>query len=527
MRTRVIFQLLAVCGVAMTAHAATQMAKEPQTRELPMAMFGSFWIENPLGSIDVTGVDGDRVVVTAVKTVFAADKSTLKTALEQCTIGWEGDERVRLIRTIARPVANSRCTVDYTIRMPRTSDLKIAGRSGEVRIQNMNGSVTVKSYNSAVFLNSVSGATAIEITNGRIVYELARTPTSNSQMTIVNGNIDLIVPADSNFEWLAETLAGDILTTLPVRGTVNGTTFHGHVNAPGGPLLNTQSVLGQVRLIGKGQGSMTAQMPPPQPRSVRTVAHGESVRPPTQNWGLTSTRKIQIPIVGGTFAFVGEIADLTIGEIKGPARVAIDAGQIDLGVVYGDCNVRTGGGPISLGEILGNVQARTGGGDILVRAARVGGDIRTTGGVIRVLYTGGPTTLESGGGDIIVRQAAGPISALTPSGDISLTMDPSIKTQKVDARTLKGNIILNVTPRFAADIDATILTSDPDANAIHSDFTTLSVRKERVGSRTRIRATGKINGGGERVELFTEGGDISITTQAPPPVSVISTPPGN
>ena len=65
------------------------------------------------------------------------------------------------------------------------------------------------------------------------------------------------------------------------------------------------------------------------------------------------------------------------------------------------------------------------------------------------------------------------------------------------------------------------MTSDPDSNAIHSDFN-LTIRRDRVGNRTRVRATGKVNGGGERVELYAEDGDIHITTQSAAPVTVMT-----
>jgi len=120
-----------------------------------------------------------------------------------------------------------------------------------------------------------------------------------------------------------------------------------------------------------------------------------------------------------------------------------------------------------------------------------------------------------------VRQAAGPINASTRSGDISITTDPNQKTQKIQARTDQGNVILNVNPSFAADIDATVMTSDPDSNAIHSDFN-LTIRRDRVGNRTRVHATGKVNGGGDRVELHAEDGDIHISTQSAAPVTVMT-----
>ena len=75
-----------------------------------------------------------------------------------------------------------------------------------------------------------------------------------------------------------------------------------------------------------------------------------------------------------------------------------------------------------------------------------------------------------------------------------------------------------MSPRFAADIDATILTSDPEVNEMHIDFNGITVRREQVGNKTRIRATGKINGGGERVELYAEEGDIHISAQTLTPI---------
>src|SRR5712691_456075 len=232
--------------------------------------------------------------------------------------------------------------------------------------------------------------------------------------------------------------------------------------------------------------------------------------------------RIQLPIAGGAFDFMASIGDVEVGEVRGPARVQTGAGEIRLGLVYGDCNVVSLGGPLDLGDIMGTLFASTQAGDILVRAAREGGRVSTAGGIIRVLYTGGPMILQSGGGDITVRQAAGQINAETRSGDITITADPIQRTQKIQAHTLQGNILLNLGPRFAGDIDAIVMTSDPDSKAIHSDFTGLRIKKDQVGGKTRIHATGKLNGGGERVELFAEEGDIHITNVTTNPVTVMS-----
>ena len=67
-----------------------------------------------------------------------------------------------------------------------------------------------------------------------------------------------------------------------------------------------------------------------------------------------------------------------------------------------------------------------------------------------------------------------------------------------------------------------MLTSDPDSDAIQSDFSGLQIKKDQAaGGKTRIRATGKVNGGGERIELYAEEGDIHITNMTASPVTIM------
>ena len=93
-----------------------------------------------------------------------------------------------------------------------------------------------------------------------------------------------------------------------------------------------------------------------------------------------------------------------------------------------------------------------------------------------------------------------------------MSSDPTQKTQRISAHTAHGNVTINLSRRFGADVDATVLTSDRDAEAIYSDFKGLEIRKEQVGGKTKVRATGKINGGGERLELYAEEGTIHISS---------------
>ncbi len=491
--------------------ATTFLPSNRIVRQLTIDPAGSVWIDNPFGSIDVIGGEGTLITVTAQRSIVASDATALKEAADAVAINFEGDSKVRLIRTVMPALRNAHATIDYTIRVPKSVALKIGSKSADhIRVSHITGSVTVNGFAGTLIMEDVSGASALNIVNGRVIYDYQQNPIAKAEVQAVNADIDVYVPASAKFDWIADTINGDILTTFPIRAPrFVGTVFRGQINGSGGPTINTATMMGRVLLLAKGSNpaqALSKRLNPP-----------EHHRAPSDVLLLPS-QKIQLPFYTGNFTFSASVADVTVGEVRGSAHVETGAGEVELGAVFGQCNVTSMGGPLNLGDIIGLLSAHTGAGDILVRAARMGGEVSTDGGLIHVLYSGGPMTLRSGGGDIIVGQTSGAIDAQTTSGDITITGDPRQRTLKVGARTMQGNVILNVSPRFGADIDATIVTSDPDANVMHIDFTGLTVRREQAGAKTRIHATGKINGGGERVELYAEEGDIHISAQTITPV---------
>lgn len=513
---RLVIRILIAVAVMLPATqllGTTFAQGSPVVREFSIDPTGSVWIDNPFGSIDVIGGDGNVVSVTVVRSITAADPAAMKEAADAVVVSFEGDTKVRLVRTMMPASRSGRwsAAVNYVVRVPRSVAIKIGSKSAEhIRVSHINGSVTVNGFSATLIMEGVAGASAVSLVNGRIFYDYTEGPISKVQIQAVNADIDISVPASARFDWVADTLNGDILTALPIRGgRFAGAVFHGQLNGPGGPTINTSTMMGRVLLQANGSNPNPAA-------SVRF--NGPEHRPAASDVLLQPSQKIQLPFVTGDWVFAASVADVTVGEVRGSAHVETGAGEVELGAVFGSCSVTTMGGPLNLGDIIGSLFAHTGAGDILVRAARMGGELTTDGGLIRVIYAGGPILLRSGGGDIIVRQFSTSIEAETTSGDITLTGDPKERTSKVTARTKQGNVILNVSPRFAADIDATILTSDPDVNEMHIDFTGLTVRRDQVGAKTRIHVTGKVNGGGERVELYAEEGDIHISAQTVSPI---------
>ncbi|HET7433360.1 MAG TPA: DUF4097 family beta strand repeat-containing protein [Thermoanaerobaculia bacterium] len=501
--------------------AASLLAKnvvktEKFVRSLTLAPGGSFVIENAIGDIEIIGVDGSGVEASIVKTITGLDEAAATEGQERVHVQAGGDERVRVLRTLIPATAHPRWghNVSFQLRIPRTVHVRVGSElSNRIRVSNISGNVLVKNFNGLITLDAVTGATRVESVNGSIVFDSPQ-PVANVELSTVNGDVQVVVAPNANFRWVGETLKGDLRTTLPVRGRIDGNTFAGNVNAPGGPTVSTGSLTGKVYLLRRGSSLQQAQ-------SIQSIpAIAVSAKGPAAI-GPAASGSVQQQLVQGRFIYTINIGNVYVGEVRGDATVTTGAGEVQLGTVFGKCNVNSNGGPLHLGEMYGPLVARTRAGDILVDAAREGGLITTEGGIIRLLYTGGPTTLQSGGGDIVVRQAAAPVSAETHSGDIAITVDPSAKTMKLDAKTAKGNITISVPPRFSADIDATVMTSDPTANMIRSDFAGLSIKREQVGGRTRVRATGKVNGGGEKLTLYAEDGGIQILAPTTAPITVV------
>ncbi len=466
---------------------------------------GTFVLDNPVGNVQVVGSDGTQVEAVITRTITGADPDAIEEGGKNTGFAVGGDPRVRVVRTtISGRTKAWSASVVWQVKVPRGSNVRVLSNvSQSILIKDVLGDVFVRNVNGTILLENLGASAIVESANGSIIYTPGKMR-GNAQLSTINGNITATLAPNADFRWVAETLNGDIRTTFPARGTFFGNTFRGSINAPGGPTLTTVTLMGSVQLLMAGTAPQQAQ-------SLKRPFSGNIIPSNmTSNGAATAVPQVR---GGSLYKYATNIGNVRVPEIVGNAEIFTGAGEVQLGSVSGSAKVTSYGGPLQFGEIMGTLTATTRAGDILVDSARSGGVLSTKGGTIRLLYTSGPTRLESGGGDVIVRQAAAPIQAETRSGDITLTMDPAVTTESLTAKTMKGNILLNVSTRFAADVEATIETSDPDADAIVSDLPGLTISREQLANgRTRIRATGKLNGGGERVTLHATGGDIRITT---------------
>jgi len=509
--TLVVLVTLAFAGAAVGQVIVT----DPLEHEFAIAPGGLVVIDNAFGNIHVSTHNAAKAVVSADRVIRAVDGNAVSEARQVVQRVVEGNDKLKILRTVQPPGSNARWTaqVNYRVMLPRNVNLKIQSQqTGGIRVTDVGGEVSVKNFKGPVLIENPGSGLAVENINGDITVIAPRGIAANAQLLSINGSIAVRLPPDASFTWDVDTVMGDARTDLPLRDGryISGTRFRGSINDAGNVTLTTQSFKGNVFLLVSGSTGTRAT-------AVRTLAKQFTRPEPGIGPSLPNPnrRGVQLPLVQKSFQYSTTIGDVKIDEIRGAAKIYTGGGEINLGSVFGYCDLLSRGGPLTLGEITGPLTARTEGGNISIQRARVGGTIITGGGTIQVQDLGGPGQLSSGGGDIIVRRAAGPINAETRSGDITITLDQKLKSERVTAKTAKGNILLTVPAGFGADVDATIITSDPLANAIRSDVPGLSVQREQIGGKTRIRATGKINGGGDRVELHAQDGGIHLAVDAP------------
>ena len=62
----------------VSVYAANPTITERFVKDVSLDIGGEFWIDNPIGNIDIIGVDGPGLSVTAVKTIVGIDQAALK-----------------------------------------------------------------------------------------------------------------------------------------------------------------------------------------------------------------------------------------------------------------------------------------------------------------------------------------------------------------------------------------------------------------------------------------------------------------
>ena len=132
-----------------------------------------------------------------------------------------------------------------------TGDVYLKTVSGDIDVIRIKGSIEAETVSGGIKMRGVSEAKAINAKSlsGGIVYQGGIVPQGRYTLKSHSGDLSLTIPADSAFEFDAETFSGDIDSDFPVEisGKVSSRELHGVVNK-GGSTLRLSTFSGSTNL---------------------------------------------------------------------------------------------------------------------------------------------------------------------------------------------------------------------------------------------------------------------------------------
>ncbi|HWC15502.1 MAG TPA: hypothetical protein VG498_00720 [Terriglobales bacterium] len=250
----------AIWALAIPAAAQTSAAQQEHfVRNFALNPGGTLAVENYKGTIHVTGVQGNQVVVTVDKK-FEGTNSDRKWWMANTQVNFDNDaNRVRV--GVEYPSCSWNCDdhsnytgmVELTIQVPRHTNLEIQGYKPDVKLAAIDGDIRLKSYKSPIDIEGTTGGVHIdtykesvrlhdvnirgslhlEMQKGEALIE-AKSLGEEASIKIEKGTVVLRVPSDAR---LSVDYSGgrrsDFRSDLPiaseagfrsgeVRGTING-----------------------------------------------------------------------------------------------------------------------------------------------------------------------------------------------------------------------------------------------------------------------------------------------------------------
>jgi hypothetical protein len=242
---------LSLLLIAVSGFAA---ASKDVHRTVPLAADGRLTIDTYKGSIRVSTWDRAEVDI-AVR--IEEDSSWIPQPVDAADVRIDaGAREVRLESHYDVPrffsFTGSQPFFHYTIRMPRTANLRIKDYKSETEVEDLAADLDMETYKGSVQVRGLAGALRLSTYKGDVRADFAEFNTRSTVETY-KGRIDLGVPQQAGFELQAELerkaeLHSDFTQFVRTSSRRDRSkTIRGPVNG-GGPLLRLESYKGSFRL---------------------------------------------------------------------------------------------------------------------------------------------------------------------------------------------------------------------------------------------------------------------------------------
>lgn len=281
------------------------------------------------------------------------------------------------------------------------------------------------------------------------------------------------------------SLLGVLAATLIVPGAFAAQrSFDKTLSAPPGGRLTLRTDVGSVVIVGRDSGEVVIHARIHGPDSFADHVHITAEDTPS---GVTISARADDLGSFHLFSFHW------FGTSREGVRFLVDVPR-DYPV-----DLRTSGGDILVRDLSAPVRASTSGGDARIQRVEGRVDLGTSGGDASLRALAGTMDVHTGGGDIRARQLTGPARMSSAGGDMRI----EDSTGSFDLRSGGGDITLLLPQNTHGSIDA-----ESGGGSITTHF---PLTVTQIDADTHLAGT-LGGGGGDRLTLYSSGGDIDIGT---------------
>ena len=186
-----------------------------------------FTVRNVGGSIEVVGWDRDEIEIAATIRIRAASKNKAQKIfgnIEFKVVHDPGNISIRALVPKLRKDSvagegNTAVWIDYTVRVPYTTDLEIQSVTGDIGVVQVGGIFRVVSERGSIDMLSRGGEGVLKTGSGEIGCELAFLPAGGKLcLKTGNGDVSLGIPAETSAMLRARTRSGRVRVRLEMTG---------------------------------------------------------------------------------------------------------------------------------------------------------------------------------------------------------------------------------------------------------------------------------------------------------------------
>jgi hypothetical protein len=190
---------------------------------LPAGETGRISVRNVHGSIEVIGWDRSEIEIAATIRIRAASKSKASSIYQKIDFeitkdggGLSVGARIPKHRKVSMSgEGNTTVWIDYTVKVPFTTDLDLRSVTGDVGVMQVEGSFRVVSERGSIDMLSRGGEGLLKTGSGDIGCEMAfLVPGGSLRIKTGNGDLSLGIPGDTDATIKARTRAGRVKVRL-------------------------------------------------------------------------------------------------------------------------------------------------------------------------------------------------------------------------------------------------------------------------------------------------------------------------